>query len=130
MMRSFYIRLSALFLLLMIALTLVVGWQSLNAALEFVDESEQKLNRDLAQVMAVDFQPFLVDSIDHAMIREKIEGLIGINPRIDIYLLGSTGMIKALFIESGQEPVQRVLDVEPMNRMMAGESLPILADPK
>ena len=128
MMRSFYIRLSALFLLLMIGLTLVVGWQSLNAALEFVDESEQKLNQDLAQVMAVDFQPFLVDSIDHAMIREKIELLIGINPRIDIYLLGSTGMIKALFIESGQEPVQRVLDVEPMNRMMAGESLPILAD--
>lgn len=124
-MNTFYARLSALFLALMTGVVVLVGFQSLTAATQFVDETEQKLNQDLATVMAVDFQPFLRDSIDHAAIQEKISYLTGVNPRVDIYLLGNTGMIKALFVESGREPVHGVLDTTPLDQMMAGAPLPI-----
>jgi len=124
-MKSLYIRLSLAFLFLTLSLTLIIGWQSLQSVTRFVDESEQKLNRDLANILAVDFQPFLVDSIDHVSIQDKIEYFIGINPRIDIYLLGNTGMIKALFVPSGREPIMRALDTEPMDNFLAGAELPL-----
>ncbi len=124
-MKRFYIRLSLAFLVLTSTLTIVIGWQSIQYASQFVDETEQKLNVGLADVLAVDFQPFLTDSIDTAAIQEKIEYFIGINPRIDIYLLGNTGMVKALFLGSGGEQVRNVLDTTPMDKMLAGTDLPI-----
>ena len=124
-MKSLYLRLSLVFLFLTLSLALVIGWQSLQSATRFVDESEQKLNRELAGILAVDFQPFLVDSIDTASIQDKIEYFIGINPKIDIYLLGNTGMIKALFVPSGREPIMGALDTEPMNQFLAGAELPL-----
>ncbi len=124
-MKSLYIRLSVVFLVLTLGLTLIIGWQSIKSAAQFVEETEQKLNADLASVLAADFQPFLVDGIDHASIQEKIEYFIGINPRIDIYLLGSTGMIKALFVPSGREPIMRALDTTPMDQFLAGAELPL-----
>lgn len=125
MLNTLYIRLSLVFLLLTAGLTIVVGWQSIQSATRFVDETEQKLNADLAKTLAVDFQPFLTDSIDHQAIQQKIEFFIGINPRIDIYLLGSTGMIKALFVPSGREPIMGALDIAPLNAFLEGEELPI-----
>ena len=124
-MKRLYIRLSLAFLVLTLGLTLVTVWQSLNSASGLVDEAEQKLNVGLAEMLAIDFQPFLTDSIDTAAIHEKIMYFVGINPRIDIYLLGNTGMIKELFVSSGRDPVRNVLDTEAMDRMLADEPLPI-----
>jgi signal transduction histidine kinase len=124
-MKRFYIRLSLAFLVLTLSLSVITAWQSLNSASRLVDETEQKLNAGLAEMLAVDFQPFLTDSIDTIAIKEKIEYFVGINPRIDIYLLGSTGMIKELFVSSGKEPVRGILETESMDIMLRGGPLPI-----
>ncbi|GAB5520631.1 MAG: ATP-binding protein [Rhodothermales bacterium] len=129
--RRFYFKLSALFLLLIIALTCAVGYVAFNAAYQFADEADQRLNQNLAHVMASEFQPLLHETIDTDRIEERIQYLVGINPRIDIYLLGGNGMIKAQFVESGQEPVRAVLDTQPLDAMLAGASLPLLGpDPQ
>ena len=80
---------------------------------------------DLAASLASDFQPFLIDGIDTEAIQKQIEYFIGINPKIDIYLLGNSGMIKALFVPSGREPIKTVLDTEPLDRFLRGDKYPI-----
>ncbi|NQV72244.1 HAMP domain-containing protein [bacterium] len=124
-MKSLYVRLSVVFLVLIVAMTIVIGWSSIRSANRFVDETEQKLNMDLAASLAADFQPFLIDSIDTEAIQKQIEYFIGINPKIDIYLLGNTGMIKALFVPSGREPIMRAMDTEPLDRFLRGDKYPI-----
>ncbi|MEM6646516.1 MAG: HAMP domain-containing sensor histidine kinase [Bacteroidota bacterium] len=129
--RRFYFKLSALFLLLIVALTCGVGYVAFNAAYQFADEADQRLNQDLANVMASEFQPLLREGINEDQIEERIQYLVGINPRIDIYLLGGDGMIKAQFVESGGEPVRAVLNTQPLDAMLAGAPLPMLGpDPQ
>lgn len=125
-MNSILTRLSIAFFLLTLGLVVFVGWLSLQSAQQFVVESEQKLNRDLATTLSSEFQPFLNDDIDSEAIEERIAYLTGINPRIDIYLLGANGMIKAHFVPSGREPVVGSLATEEMDAFLAGAQLPLM----
>jgi len=125
-MNSILTRLSIAFFVITLGLAVTVGWFSLRSAEQFVIESEQKLNRDLAATLSSEFQPFLNDSIDAEAIEERIAYLTGINPRIDIYLLGANGMIKAHFVPSGAEPVVGTLATEEMDAFLAGAQLPLL----
>ena len=99
-MRSFNTRLSLLFLALVLVLTAALGVVGLRTAVAVTEETEQRLNRTLASDLAVQFQPYLHDAIDHDAIEEKITYLVGINPRIDLYLLGGDGMIKAGYVHT------------------------------
>lgn len=125
-MNSILTRLSVAFFLLTLGLTVLVGWFSLQSAQQFVVETEQKLNRDLATTLSSEFQPFLNDSIDSDAIEERIAYLTGINPRIDIYLLGAGGMIKAHFVPSGRAPVVGSLATAEMDAFLAGAQLPLM----
>jgi signal transduction histidine kinase len=70
----------------------------------------------------------LIEKIDDAMIQMEIEKLMGINRRIEIYLLGSNGMIKAHFVPDTHELALLSVDREPLDAYMAGAKLPILGD--
>jgi len=125
-LNSFYAKISALFLVLIVALGSTIAVLTVRSVMMFADEAEQKLNRDLAADLAVEFQPLLHYGIDPDSIEQKIEYVTGINPRIDIYLLGSNGMIKASFVEDGQELSGATVDTQRLDRFLAGAELPIL----
>jgi len=125
-MNSILTRLSIAFFVITLGLAITVGWFSLQSAEQFVIESEQKLNRGLASTLSSEFQPFVNDGIDAEAIEERIAYLTGINPRIDIYLLGGNGMIKAHFVPSGREPVVGTLATQEMDDFLAGAQLPLL----
>jgi signal transduction histidine kinase len=127
-LHSFYARLSALFLILIVALGAAIAVLCVRASMHFADEAEQKLNQALADSMAKEFQPFLHDTIDHERIAQKIQYMTGINPRIEIYLLGSNGMIKASFVQPGQEIAMATVHTGPLDAFMRGSALPILGD--
>lgn len=94
----------------------------------FVEETSQKVNLNLAHEMAMEFQPFLMDSIESDSITKKIRYLQGINPQVDIYLLSSNGMIKGSFLgkESNEELALTHVDTEPLEAFLTGDKLPIL----
>ena len=124
---SFYAKLSALFLVMIVALGVTIAILSVQTVMMFADEAEQNLNRDLAADLAVQFAPLVQDSIHNAAIMETIARMTGINPRIEIYLLGSTGMMKANYLIGVEERIEQpVLDLEPLNRFLQGAPIPIL----
>jgi len=128
MLNSFYAKLSALFLVLILGLGVVLAVLGGRTAQRYADEVEQKLNRTLAEEMVPRFEPLLEDSIDHAAIRATITDMTGINRRIEIYLLDREGVVKASFASPSTTIQQTTIDMAPIRRFMEGEGLPILGD--
>jgi len=123
---SFYGKLSALLLVLIVVLGTTIAYLCVQSVMRFADETEQKLNRSLATDLAVEFEPLVRDSIDHAAIETTIERVTGINPRIEIYLLGSTGMMKAHYMTGSEKVARQIDDLTPLKRFIAGGAVPLL----
>jgi signal transduction histidine kinase len=128
MLNSFYAKLSALFLVLIVGLGVILATLGMRAARQYADEVEQKLNRTLAEEMVPRFEPHLKDSIDTESIEATIQDMTGINRRIEIYLLERDGDLKASFAVPDAEIEQRHVDLEPVRQLMKGGDLPILGD--
>lgn len=111
---SFHLKLTGLFTFVVLLLLGAVAVFGLRAMHGFSVETEQRLNRNLAHVLAEEFQPYLIDSIDRKMIEMELERVTGYNPRIETYLLGGNGEIKAAF----PEPVDGVVDTAPLRSYM------------
>lgn len=126
--QSFYGKLSLVFLFLILILGSSLAYLSMKSSLMFVEETQQKVNKDLAFEMAMEIQPFLNDAIEVDSIQHKIEYLQGINPQVDIYLIGNGGMIKGVFLaeESNARLQLNTIDTTPLNQFLANAELPIL----
>ena len=124
---SFYAKISLVFLVSILFLGGALAWLTLTSNKMFVQETSQKVNKDLAHELAMEFQPFLIDSIDTKSITEKIRYLKGINPQVDIYLLNSSGMIKGSFLGNDEPDTVnfQIIDTEPLDAFIAGSSFPI-----
>lgn len=127
--RSFYARIAGVFLVLLLVLGVALALWTSQSAIRLTEAADQALNRDLARALAPQFQPHLRTEIDQEAIREIIAGVTTANRRIDVYLLGNTGMIKSAFVEPGRDVEMPTVDVEPLDRLMAGaDDLPLLGD--
>lgn len=125
---SLYGKIAIVFLLLLLALGIVQILFSVNSSMNFVRESDQKLNRNLAANLAKEFQPFLQDSVDYAGIKHTMHYLMVMNPRVEIYLLDKAGKILTFF--AAEKKVKRdSVSLRPIERFLAAEEqLPILGD--
>jgi signal transduction histidine kinase len=123
--KSFYGRLSLLFMALIVVLGLGMYALVAPAFVSFLCETDQRVNYDLAAEMAAEFEPLLVEGIDHEALSERIAYLTGINPRIDIYLLGPDGEIRASFAREDAPFAITTLNTAPLDAYMAGGTLPI-----
>ena len=121
------VRLAALLLVLLLAVGAAFVWLAVGAADRAAVVADQALHRDLAADLAPRFQPFLNDGIDEAAIQDMIDGLTSVNRRLDVYLLGSNGMIKSGFTDARERPLGDVVDTAPLDAFLAGAELPILA---
>ena len=128
LLSSFYAKVSGIFLALMLALVLLVSWLCVHAALQYEVETDQKLNRTLADDLSVKFQPWVNEKIDHDMLKMEIDKLMGINRRIEIYLLGGNGMIKAHYLPDDGDLQVATVNTTSLDAFMAGAELPILGD--
>ena len=127
--RSFYARIAAIFLVLLVVLGVALAWTTGQSAIRLTEAADQQLNRDLARTLAPQFQPHLITDIDQDAIRDIIDELMVANRRIGIYLLGSEGMIKSAFVQPGREVEAPVVNVAPLDRLMAGaDDFPVLGD--
>ncbi|PWN06028.1 sensor histidine kinase [Rhodohalobacter mucosus] len=125
---SFYAKIALVFMALMILTGILFLWIGIHSSIEFRNETYQKVNRELASEMAKEFQPFLYEEIQADSIRSRIQYLKGINPQVDIYLLGGNGMIKDYYPSrlSADTLKRRVIDLEPLDEFLNGAKLPLL----
>ena len=122
----FGVRLSALFLALVVGLGAVVLALTERSAKSAVATADQALHLNLAGELAPRFQPHLETDIDSVAIADIIAGLTQVNRRIDVYLLGSDGMIKSWFMDARGRPLEPFVATPALDRLMAGGRPPIL----
>ncbi len=124
--RRFGVRLSALFLALMLVLGVAVLALTAQSARDAVATADQALHLDFAAELAPRFQPHLMTEIDSVAIADIIGGLTQVNRRIDVYLLGSDGMIKSWFMDARGRPLEPFVETAELDRLMAGAMPPVL----
>jgi signal transduction histidine kinase len=94
----------------------------------YQQEVNQKLNRDLAALIAAEKIILKDNVIDTAALEEIFHMLMVINPSIEVYLLDREGKILAFSAEPGK--VKRdTIDLGPVRQWIGGDAaLPILGD--
>ncbi len=126
--KSFYARVSAIFLVLMLVLVVLVSWLYVRAYMQYEVETDQSLNRALAADLAVKFQPWVIEAIDEKMLKMEIDKLMGVNRRIEIYLLTGDGEIRAHYLPDDRSLARSQVDLAPLQAFLTGRELPILGD--
>ena len=130
--RSFYGKLSAIFLLLLIIMGTVQILLTINSWNTYYHQADQKLNLRLAGDMASEFKPFLTDSLDLASIEHTIHYMMVMNPKVEIYILDSEGSILAFFAEPDKKVKARQVSLGPIKQFIenSADDLILGEDPR
>lgn len=119
--KSFYARLSLVFLLLLLALGTIQILIAVRSSIRFMKEADQKLNLPLAGNMAAELAPFLQDSLTLPAIEDKIHYMMVMNPKVEIYLLNSQGKILAFFADPRKKVRREFIDLQPIRKFVNGD---------
>ena len=114
---SLFGRISAIFLVLLLALSLAQLVLSVQSARSFSHEADQSLNRHLARNLAQRFQPALTDGVDHEAVAGLMRDMQVFNPRVESYLLDAQGGILA-YSQGGRSLEARRVAMEPILRFL------------
>jgi signal transduction histidine kinase len=130
--KSFYGKLSAVFMLLLIIVGAVQIYLTYNASLRYLEEVDQKLNLHLAGNIAGELQPMVKDSLSVSAIKESIHYMMVMNPKVEIYLTGHDGKILAYFADPPQKLNQKYINLKPVQKFLNGnkKSLILGEDPR
>ncbi|HKJ69294.1 MAG TPA: HAMP domain-containing sensor histidine kinase [bacterium] len=127
--RTFYGKLSAVFLVLLIIMGLVQTYITLQTSSRFIAEVDQRLNLSLARDMAAEIKPFLGEEIDYASIKSAIHYMMVMNPKVEIYLLDARGQILSFFAEPGKTVEAEEVNLKPIHQFLAEDRrTPILGE--
>jgi signal transduction histidine kinase len=114
LIHSFYARLSAIFLLLILLLGAGCIAIAFNSAEHLVDEVGQLINRDYARDLAAELQPLVADEFMEARISGVIHYMMVLNPMVEIYLVNGVGSILAYFTHPTEEIIRNAIDIAPL----------------
>ena len=128
-LKSFYVRLSAIFLILLIILGGVQVGITLQTWHHYYEEVEQRLNLNLAEDMARELEPLLKDSSDIANIGHAIHYMMVLNPKIEIYILNQQGKILAFFADPPKKVKAEYVSLAPLQDFLSDpHQIPILGE--
>jgi len=89
-----YVRISALFIVILFVFAAITLYISVQAANHYSQEVNQNLNHDLAAHVAVMMDEFIQDGeLNEAGLQDLVHSLMVINPSIEVYLLDPEGKI-------------------------------------
>lgn len=89
-----YIRISSLFIGILVVFAAITLYISVQAANDYAQEVNQSLNRDLAGHVGVMMDPFIQDAVlNEVGLEDLVHSLMVINPSIEVYLLDTEGKI-------------------------------------
>ena len=128
MFKTLYAKLALALALLLIALGAVYGLFALYTTGVFLQELDQRFNRNLARQLLVQRNLGSQTRLDEASVKALFSHYMHINPAIEIYLLDRDGRILAF--EAPQMRIKRErVDVAPIHRFLSDTApLPILGD--
>lgn len=121
---SLFVRISAIFLALLLVLSLAHLWIATETARDFAQESDQSLNRYLAKDLVPTFAPAVAERFQEDAVDALIGRMMVFNPRVEIYLLDIDGTILAAH-SGGRALVRRSVALPPIRRFLAEAALPL-----
>ncbi len=128
-LHSFYGKISAVFMLLLLVLGCVQVSLTVQSCMSFMEEARHRVALPLAENIAREFEPHLADSIHHAEIKQSIHGMMLINPDIRIYLLSEDGEVLAAFCEPADMVKMWQIDIAPVHAyLVSPKDIPIRGD--
>ena len=126
--RSLTARLSALYLVLLLAAAATGLWLTWRFATDYVREVDQRVNRPLAVALARELAPELADGLETPAARVAVRRVQALHPALDLYLLDAKGRVVRAFKQQG-EPARARVDLGPVRAFLEpGARLPLLGD--
>jgi signal transduction histidine kinase len=120
-------RLSAVFALLLLACGGVSVWLQVNTSTRHAQETTQHLSLGLAEHIAGTAQLMDRAGWRPKAVRELFDHLMAVNPAVEVYLLSTDGQVVGNAVPEGGLR-RRYVDLDPIQRLLAGDDLPILGD--
>jgi signal transduction histidine kinase len=120
-LRSFYGRLSAIFLLLILVLGVSCIAIAFRSAQRLFDDVEQLLNRDTARGIAQELRPLVAEGWSAEKVGGAIHYMMVLNPMVEIYLLDEHGKILAYFLDPSERIVRDAVDLAPVRAFVQSE---------
>nr|WP_306805746.1 HAMP domain-containing sensor histidine kinase [Caballeronia sp. BR00000012568055] len=117
----------AVFCVLLLACCGASAWLQIRASDLREKEVIQSLSRGLAEHIARDGALADANDIDAPAVRRLFSQLMVVNPSVEVYLLDSTGRVRADDAPPGHLKRDHV-DLAPVQRLLSGAALPILGD--
>lgn len=128
MFRTLYAKLALALLILITLIGLGYGLFTLYSSQLFIQELNQRFNRDLARKLLVDENILDNDMLEQDVIKSIFKRYMHINPAIEIYLLDAEGHILA-FEAPEMKKIRDQVNLEPIRRFLSGDmAYPILGD--
>jgi signal transduction histidine kinase len=120
-------RLSAIFAALLLACCGASAWLQMRSSERHEQEVVQRLSFNLASHIARHSTLMDPGGVNAPAVHDLFEKLMDVNPSVEVYLLAPDGRIQAQAAPAGHLKRERV-DMEPVKRLLAGDSLPVFGD--
>lgn len=128
MPRTLYAKLSLALAGLLAVVGILFAVVTLYATRHYLQELNQRFNRELAQNLVADRNLVQQGRLDHKALEETFHEYMVINPSIEIYLLDPDGAILSYSADPGKVKRHHV-SLDPIRRFLGGDpGLPLLGD--
>ncbi len=127
MFRTLYAKLSLALVILLISIGLLYTLLSLSSVRYYLQETQQKLNLDLAKNLVADRNLVESGKLNEKALKSTFMEYMVINPSIEIYLIDLKGSILSYSADPGKVK-RRSVALEPIHAFLNGEKLPLLGD--
>lgn len=112
--RSFYARLSILFLILVFILGGVTLFVAFDASTHLFDEVDQLINREYATNISNELLSITEGDLTSDEVKDAIHYMMVLNPNVEIYLIDSEGQILSYFAGKGKTIKRDHIDIKPL----------------
>ena len=125
---SLFWKISAVFLLILLVISAVYIYISVNTAEMYFQETRQKLDIKIASHISNEAQFFKGDTVNYKAMKDVFHNVMVINPSLEVYLLDTNGNILAFDADSSDVKLKK-LPIYPIQEFISSEKETFLLAP-
>lgn len=117
MKNSFFIRLSIIFVLILVLLSFTYVYFTVLTAQNYFLETTQKLNSHVAESMLQEVPPFVNGKVNEEALGKIMHSMMAVNPSLEVYLLDTEGKILSFVVLDKKVKLSQV-SMEPVHEFL------------